>query len=196
MLLAKAHYRRGAALLALGRADEALAAHRASALAWPRRADAAAAAAMAAAASSASPEHLAEVLVLLCFLAMWVQGSWIMTRLGFFTTGCNSMALLAHAKAQAKRHTSPARRPCSGRVRVRVGCWSCHARVCPVRLAGALRPALGRAAVGGAGGRGAGAAPAVQSRRAAAAAGAGGGAPGARCAAGRAGARGRRAPGG
>ena len=70
VLLPKAHYRRGAALLALGRADEALAAHRASALAWPRRADAAAAAAMAAAASSASPEHLAEVLALLCFLAM------------------------------------------------------------------------------------------------------------------------------
>jgi hypothetical protein len=44
----------------LGRPAEALAAHRAGALAWPRRGDAAAAAALRAAAAAASPEHVAE----------------------------------------------------------------------------------------------------------------------------------------
>ncbi|KAK9843467.1 hypothetical protein WJX81_004270 [Elliptochloris bilobata] len=61
VLLAKALHRRGVALLALGRAEEALAAHRASALAWPCRGDQAAAAALCAAAAALTPEHLAEL---------------------------------------------------------------------------------------------------------------------------------------
>jgi len=60
LLLAKAQHRRGLALSALGRPAEALAAHRAGALAWPRRGDAVATAALRAAAAAASPEHVAE----------------------------------------------------------------------------------------------------------------------------------------